>query len=415
MLELVHCQIISKIENKNARAYLLSESSMFVHEYQIVIKTCGTTTLLKCVDKLLELARTVGLTKIDNVFYNRQNFFFPERQLAPHTTFADESAALDTFFNNGGAYVVGRINENHYNFYNAECRMARDDPAMLEKDCTLEILMTGLNQDRMAYYHWKSDVTTAQVREETGIAEFFPNAIIDDYMFEPFGYSLNGLTDDAYFTIHITPQENCSFVSFETNACLDDYTALIQKVLACFQPSRFIITHLANALVVNHIATQGESQHGWENPQIAGNTFKLQDDIYCRFDHYDLFFQQYQSIATATKPSYLSSTTTSRSSSPSQRSSPQLPPKRRNDTQGSILKSLPNHHTDVTGTINTIVNAAAATTPAGKQDENVSDTDSFVLVNTPSVTEQVAEQQTETDGVVTDDVAKVDAHPEAQQ
>ena len=134
MLELVHCQIISKIENSSARAYLLSESSMFVHEYQIVIKTCGTTTLLRCIKKLLQLAATVGLTKVDNVFYNRQNFFFPDKQISPHQTFATECQTLDRYFSNGGAYTIGRINENHYNFYNAESRMARDDPAMLERD-----------------------------------------------------------------------------------------------------------------------------------------------------------------------------------------------------------------------------------------------------------------------------------------
>ncbi len=229
MLDLVHCTILSKISNDKADAYLLSESSMFVYEFQVVIKTCGTTTLLACLTRMLEIAASVGLTKVDDVFYNRQNFFFPEKQLEPHQGFKDECRVLDSYFANGGAYVVGKVNENHYNFYNAECRMGRTDPAMLERDSTLEVLMTGLDPEAMAFFYHKPTITTKEIRDKTGISDFFPEAVIDDFLFEPFGYSLNGLLPDGYFTIHITPQPNCSFVSFATSPTLSPSVRCSQR------------------------------------------------------------------------------------------------------------------------------------------------------------------------------------------
>eukprot|EP00461_Guttulinopsis_vulgaris_P008301 UN08352 len=136
--------------------------------------------------------------------------------------------------------------------------MARDDPAMLERDCTLEILMTGLSQDRMKFFYHNPEWTCEQIREMSGISEFFPQAKIDDYMFEPYGYSLNALMDEGYYTIHITPQPNCSFVSFETNVYLEDYTELIAKVLKAFQPERFIIAHLANSLATQQLKEENK-------------------------------------------------------------------------------------------------------------------------------------------------------------
>ncbi len=285
---------------------------MFVYDYQIVLKTCGTTTLLNCIPKLLEIAASVGLLKVDDIFYNRQNFFFPDRQLEPHFSFEAECKLLDGYFKNGGAYILGRINENHYNFYNAESRMNREDPYMQEKDSTLEILMTGLDPLRMAkFYHveGRDCKDNKDIRDEIGISDFFPGALIDDFMFEPFGYSLNALMDDGYYTIHITPQPNCSFVSFETNVFMEDYTELINKVVQAFRPDRFILAHIANSHAAEHIpvtspvATTAILSKGFDDAAIATkNGFRVIDDIFSHLEHYNIFFQQYQKVQGPMSP-----------------------------------------------------------------------------------------------------------------
>lgn len=68
----------------------------------------------------------------------------------------------------------------------------------------------------------------------------------DSILFDPCGYSMNGLNDESYSTIHVTPQPHCSYVSYETNIQLEDYDTLVAKVLDAFRPGKFIITLFAN-------------------------------------------------------------------------------------------------------------------------------------------------------------------------
>ena len=57
MLDMVKCKTLSTMSTTDMDAYLLSESSMFVYPHKIVLKTCGTTTLLLGLDRLLRIAK----------------------------------------------------------------------------------------------------------------------------------------------------------------------------------------------------------------------------------------------------------------------------------------------------------------------------------------------------------------------
>jgi hypothetical protein len=85
------------------------------------------------------------------------------------------------------------------------------------------------------------DVTRA-----SGIDSLLPGSQIQEFCFDPCGYSMNGLLYDAYWTIHITPESHCSYASFETNIRMTNYSALIKAVLAIFRPRKWTMTLFAD-------------------------------------------------------------------------------------------------------------------------------------------------------------------------
>ena len=60
MLDLVNCKVLSVVESEHVDAYLLSESSMFVFPHKLILKTCGTTTLLLGLRRMLRIAAVDG-------------------------------------------------------------------------------------------------------------------------------------------------------------------------------------------------------------------------------------------------------------------------------------------------------------------------------------------------------------------
>jgi len=100
---------------------------------------------------------------------------------------------------------------------------------------------------------------------------------------------------DGYFTIHVTPQNSCSFASFETNIILQDYTELAIRVLQCFKPSQFILTLMGNRTSMqklNRVSGTRYSKPGLDVRKLLNQDFHIEDDILLKFEHYDLIFLQ---------------------------------------------------------------------------------------------------------------------------
>jgi len=235
MLNLASCTIISQTSNEYFDSYVLSESSLFVYPYKMMIKTCGTTTLLKTIPKLLEYAKTCEL-EVELVMYSRKNFLFPEAQQFPHNDWKLELEYLDNFFE-GHSYVLGPVTNDHWYLYLADYS---DNTVESSKEQTLEIMMHNL--DRNAAFNFYRKEGTEDKDKFPGVAELITGQETDEFNFTPCGYSMNGLRDQVYSTIHVTPEPHCSYASFETNLSLPSYRSLISSVFDIFQPGTVTLT-----------------------------------------------------------------------------------------------------------------------------------------------------------------------------
>lgn len=258
--------------------------------HRLLIKTCGTTTLLEIVPLVLELAKEeCALEEVFDLFYSRKNFMEPSKQFYPHQNFNDEVEFLDRYFD-GSAYVLGAINGDHWYLYT----LNKEDTLFTYPDQTLEILMSDLDPEAVkAFYKDDGFVSDLHSTQVTGIADLMPGANLDPLMFDPCGYSINAIKDHHYFTIHVTPQSHCSFASFETNIDSEilegtsatgkkTYGHLINQVLKIFKPRKFIITFFRNKF----------SESLFLDEEIKG--YKKQHSISHHFHQYCLSFGHFR-------------------------------------------------------------------------------------------------------------------------
>ncbi|GAB7360595.1 hypothetical protein MBLNU230_g0477t1 [Neophaeotheca triangularis] len=386
MLDLVNCKVLSVIESGNVDAYLLSESSMFVFPHKLVLKTCGTTTLLCGLPRMLEIAALeAGFPHVKadlpqgvpaaatpfRVFYSRKNYLYPDQQKGPHRSWRDEVRYMDKMFVGGSAYMIGKMNGEHWYLYITGPNSQLTPPATPEEDLvptatkhldmpeqmaekaanasvvdesgdeTLEILMTDLEEQNARKFYlddasavakdnsrrahnarkdalahlgtieekekangegaqvngtpkkddthldvfaqtstehatfdtnagedddldFSEELTTeghtlgTVVSDNCGLSNLYPtskypDARIDAYLFTPCGFSANGVVPAPsnteathYFTVHVTPEPQCSYASFETNVPTRqtgrETVEVVEQVVDIFKPGRFSVT-----------------------------------------------------------------------------------------------------------------------------------------------------------------------------
>jgi len=235
MLDFAKCTIISHTSNEYFDAFVLSESSLFVYPFKIMVKTCGTTTLLSCVPKLLEIAHSCDLS-VEFVMFSRKNYLFPHKQKEMHNHWEEEVKYMNTIFE-GNSYIIGPTSGDHWYLYLADYS---DNARVIMPEKTLEIMMHKLDAEVAQQFYKKEDV--GEKDKFPGVQELIADSETDEFNFTPCGYSMNGLTKTAYSTIHVTPEAICSYASFETNLSLVNYNNLISKVLALFKPGTFTVT-----------------------------------------------------------------------------------------------------------------------------------------------------------------------------
>uniref|UniRef100_A0A915HRU8 adenosylmethionine decarboxylase n=1 Tax=Romanomermis culicivorax TaxID=13658 RepID=A0A915HRU8_ROMCU len=248
LVELAHAQIIGNVSNARVDSYVLSESSLFVSDRRLILKTCGTTSLLSALGPLLQMARDYcGLDIVASCNYSRRNFTRPELQPSFHQHFEEEIQILTEILQGGAGYCMGKINQDRWYLFN----YTADEPCrgLKVQDQTVEVLMSNLDPEVMKIFTRQISSSAVEARKLSGIDKLMPvGSLIDDKLFDPCGYSLNSLfaDKDEYYTIHITPEADYSYVSFETNAHRLNYTDLVQQVVDTFKPGTFLVTLYGN-------------------------------------------------------------------------------------------------------------------------------------------------------------------------
>ena len=236
------CTIVSSLKNDDVDSYVLSESSLFVFPYKMILKTCGTTKLLLSIPPVLRLADSLGLT-VSSVRYTRGSFIFPGAQPFPHRSFTEEVTVLDSHFTELGlsseAYVMGDEHEQ-WHIYSASAKpTGESDPVY-----TLEMCMTNLDQKKASVFFKTQSSSAIEMTEASGISNILPNSEICDFDFDPCGYSMNAIEGGSISTIHVTPEDGFSYASFE---CVGydfktmDLSKVLERVLACFNPASFSV------------------------------------------------------------------------------------------------------------------------------------------------------------------------------
>ncbi|GAB4828965.1 hypothetical protein Ancab_018625 [Ancistrocladus abbreviatus] len=210
------CTIVDSLSNDNVDSYVLSESSLFIYPYKIIIKTCGTTKLLLAIPPILRLAATLSLG-IKSVCY-----------------FGKLGAGSKAYVMGGSA----KPQKWHVYVASAEKTISYN-PVY-----TIEMCMTGLDRGKAGVFYKSQSSSAAVMTDLSGIRKILPDSEICDFEFNPCGYSMNAIEGAAISTIHITPEDGFSYASFEAVG-YDPQTVnlnqLVERVLNCFLPSEFSI------------------------------------------------------------------------------------------------------------------------------------------------------------------------------
>lgn len=258
-------EIISSISSQDCDAYLLSESSLFVWSDRFTMITCGQTKLIDAATRFIQEIPY----PIASLFFQRKNELFPDMQ---HTNFEEDVHRLQRLLG-GNIYHFGEQHYNHIFHYEAPTLLENINYA--QEDTTIELLMYNLGAKASGVF---LDQTQEKIHTLLSGTSLFTSFDIDEFLFEPFGYSVNGLRDGSYFTIHVTPQEECSYTSFETNVPVHQATTVIQELVQALEPKNFDTVVFCDQpyapIIASHVSLQEAA------------TKRIGDKYYVHFSHH---------------------------------------------------------------------------------------------------------------------------------
>ncbi len=166
-------EVVSVMRNDYCDAYLLSESSLFVFDDYCVMITCGLTTLVDSVERLLQ---SIPLDSIALLIYERKNEHFPERQPA---TFLEDARRLKAMIP-GRALRFGDEHGHYVQLFHTTRAFVPETT-----DPTIEILMHGIDERVAAQFRMAEVSDDRSLAVALGLDSVLPGFDTSEHVFEP--------------------------------------------------------------------------------------------------------------------------------------------------------------------------------------------------------------------------------------
>mmetsp|Transcript_86514 Transcript_86514/g.231911 ORF Transcript_86514/g.231911 Transcript_86514/m.231911 type:complete len:788 (+) Transcript_86514:206-2569(+) len=200
---------------KGITGYMLSESSLFLGDYTVTLKTCGTTTPLAALQPLLDEVvpswRQKGADRcVKFVTFARLGYMFPKDQIDVHVSWEKEVEYLQQFFDGVPVVLGSKANAEHH-VYVANYL----GPSEVVDHVITQVALTGLTE-KEAFSKFVGGDEGDRAAMQRAWKALHPDATLDQWYFDPVGYSANAVAGAHYTTIHATPQPASSYVSVET-------------------------------------------------------------------------------------------------------------------------------------------------------------------------------------------------------
>ena len=220
VVEAAGARILSGISGERCDAYVLSESSLFVFDDRWIIVTCGGSDLPKA---LFGFLAAVPASCVESGRYERR----PE--LIENSKRAEES------FKKAVRAIHRKLPGVSMELGSSGDRCVRTFVAGESSSTpTLGLLMYDLDEEVCRRFTKPHSMSA-----HPDVHFLLGGYTTDDHVFDPRGYSINAIDGDRYWTVHVTPEQNGSYASFETDHVftnLAEQRACLERVLEVFQP-----------------------------------------------------------------------------------------------------------------------------------------------------------------------------------
>ncbi len=253
-------RILSSVNSPLCDSYLLSESSLFVFPQKLLLITSGQQTLVPVVEHIL------SSFKIDDL----DSFFYEVKGSSYENSFMKEVLSLSSFIPGTLINLGEKASHQVSLFY-----MERPATLLKNSEATFEVLMHKLDSRFQEVFSLDKASARKAISENPGFKSFFESFDVQDFSFQPFGYSLNSIKGDKYFTLHVSPRERASFASIETNFTDFGADKLLDASFSLFRPQSLQLVAYSPHKEFNFPICEGFKLKAQARKRL-GNGFSLQ-------------------------------------------------------------------------------------------------------------------------------------------